>query len=383
MENCDLKEYLKKMRDGLLNNSMQPEQLIQSLLVRMSLDIARGMEYLTSKRYVHRDLAARNCMLDRDLNIKVSDFGLSRELYTDDYYRQTGGKLPAKWMAPECLSDNYCNEFTDVWSFGVTLWEIYSLGRIPYPGLGNGEILKFLEEKKRMEKPQICPEQIYDLMQYCWQEMPQNRPRFVIISHYLEKLRLTEVHGDINESQKAAYVGIQEEEKKLLQIEITECDSDTSRRKLQRQNAVSIRRPTPFAPTKAICLEHLASRFEEKTKKAFMMHCMKSLSMDSAQFTPSDHYIIPYLSMSIPILDEQHRERTRSLNTVRKKTIKEVDKKQRHTCIGGPKGKGMVSIEEETVRLQVPPRGKKPTSASYRGRPAPKEEGQALFNKST
>ena len=319
-------------------------------------------------------------MVDGDLNVKVSDFGLSRELYVDDYYRQTGGKLPAKWMAPECLSDNICNEPTDVWSFGVTLWEIYSLGRNPYPGVGNSEMLKFLEEGKRMEKPKVCPDEIYMLMQYCWQGLPNNRPIFGIISHYLVKLRGTEASREMSESHKVTCDAIQEEEAKLQQIELNEDYSESSRRKLLRQDAISVRIATPFTPIKPVRLEHLASRFEEATKKAFIMHCMKSVSMDSSKFTPSDHYIIPYLSMSIPIIDEQHRERTRSLNTVRKKTMKLAARKQRHTCIDNTKG--MSSIDEERARLQVPPSGRKYTSAPQRGKPAQNKD-KSLFYKTT
>lgn len=134
MVHGDIKTYLREVRKEAISNNVLPQGLTEDMLIKMSLDVANGMEFLTHKRYVHRDLAARNCMLDSNMTVKVSDFGLSREIYISDYYRHKGGKVPAKWMAPESLIDGVFDEKTDVWAYGVTIWEIFSLGRNPYPG---------------------------------------------------------------------------------------------------------------------------------------------------------------------------------------------------------------------------------------------------------
>nr|BAA81717.3 protein tyrosine kinase [Ephydatia fluviatilis] len=179
MVNGNLKDYLKKHRGPHLQLETYPENLSLQMLKRICVDITRGMSYLADRRFVHRDLAARNCLLDSALAVKVGDFGLTRDIYLTNYYRApTETKLPVKWMPPEMLQDGVSDEKTDVWSFGVTCWEVFSFGSTPYPGVDNHLMLQHLMSGLRLQKPLLCPDEIYTLMARCWSSNPEDRPTF-------------------------------------------------------------------------------------------------------------------------------------------------------------------------------------------------------------
>ncbi|XP_055368489.1 vascular endothelial growth factor receptor 3 isoform X2 [Betta splendens] len=149
-------------------------------LICYSFQVARGMEFLASRKCIHRDLAARNILLSENNIVKICDFGLARDIYKDpDYVRKGNARLPLKWMAPESIFDKVYTSQSDVWSFGVLLWEIFSLGASPYPGVQiDEEFCKRLRDGVRMRAPETASPEIYGIMLACWQGEPKERPTF-------------------------------------------------------------------------------------------------------------------------------------------------------------------------------------------------------------
>ncbi|XP_014476872.1 PREDICTED: insulin-like peptide receptor isoform X2 [Dinoponera quadriceps] len=185
MVNGDLKTYLRSHRPDVCENfSRQPPTLKR--ILQMAIEIADGMAYLAAKKFVHRDLAARNCMVAEDLTVKIGDFGMTRDIYETDYYRKgTKGLLPVRWMAPESLKDGVFTSFSDVWSYGVVLWEMVTLASQPYQGLSNDQVLRYVIEGGVMERPENCPDSLYNLMRRTWSHKATRRPTFIDIATML------------------------------------------------------------------------------------------------------------------------------------------------------------------------------------------------------
>ena len=160
--------------------------------------VCKGMEYLHSMKCIHRDLAARNVLVSKDLIIKIADFGLARDVHKNDYYRKIGdGCLPVKWMAPEALFQRTYTTRSDVWSFGVLLWEIMTLGASPYPSVPNLEkLLQLLRIGHRMERPANCSLDVYMIMMECWSSEPTKRPPFSELVDDLDRLLTQAREGD-------------------------------------------------------------------------------------------------------------------------------------------------------------------------------------------
>ncbi|GFS10644.1 tyrosine-protein kinase [Elysia marginata] len=149
------------------------------------------MEYLDRKNIIHRDLAARNCLVGSDIVIKIGDFGLSRMVLDDNIYQMSEGtKFPFKWAPPEVLYHRKFSDKSDVWAYGILLWEIYSLGEMPYSGMKNPEVLKYVAEQgKRLAKPRKASLPIYQLMMMCWDKEAAARPTFTFLRQQLEPMR--------------------------------------------------------------------------------------------------------------------------------------------------------------------------------------------------
>ncbi|XP_036888278.1 tyrosine-protein kinase Fer isoform X1 [Sturnira hondurensis] len=164
----DFLSYLRRKKDDIKTKQ----------LVKFALDAASGMSYLESKNCIHRDLAARNCLVGENNVLKISDFGMSRQEDGGVYSSSGLKQIPIKWTAPEALNYGRYSSESDVWSFGILLWETFSLGVCPYPGMTNQQAREQVERGYRMSAPQHCPEDIFKIMMRCWDYKPENRPKF-------------------------------------------------------------------------------------------------------------------------------------------------------------------------------------------------------------
>uniref|UniRef100_A0A8C5EIP4 receptor protein-tyrosine kinase n=1 Tax=Gouania willdenowi TaxID=441366 RepID=A0A8C5EIP4_GOUWI len=190
----NLSSYLKSKRGEYspykVTDSSDDDHLTMEDLISYSFQVAKGMEFLSSRKCIHRDLAARNILLSENNVVKICDFGLARDVYKDpDYVRKGDARLPLKWMAPETIFDRVYTTQSDVWSFGVLLWEIFSLGASPYPGVCIDETFcRRLKEGTRMRPPEYATTEIYQTMLDCWLDRPTDRPTFAELVEHLGDL---------------------------------------------------------------------------------------------------------------------------------------------------------------------------------------------------
>lgn len=168
MEHGCLSDYLRSQR-GLF---------AAETLLGMCLDVCEGMAYLEKACVIHRDLAARNCLVGENQVIKVSDFGMTRFVLDDQYTSSTGTKFPVKWASPEVFSFSRYSSKSDVWSFGVLMWEVFSEGKIPYENRSNSEVVEDISTGFRLYKPRLASPHVYQVMNHCWKEKPEDRPPF-------------------------------------------------------------------------------------------------------------------------------------------------------------------------------------------------------------
>uniref|UniRef100_A0A452RET2 Tyrosine-protein kinase receptor n=1 Tax=Ursus americanus TaxID=9643 RepID=A0A452RET2_URSAM len=180
MRHGDLNRFLRshgpdaKLLAG--GEDVAPGPLGLGQLLAVASQVAAGMVYLAGLHFVHRDLATRNCLVGQGLVVKIGDFGMSRDIYSTDYYR-VGGRtmLPIRWMPPESILYRKFTTESDVWSFGVVLWEIFTYGKQPWYQLSNTEAIECITQGRELERPRACPPEVYAIMRGCWQREPQQR----------------------------------------------------------------------------------------------------------------------------------------------------------------------------------------------------------------
>ncbi|XP_041047536.1 tyrosine-protein kinase Tec isoform X2 [Carcharodon carcharias] len=168
MELGCLLNYLRQRR-GQLNNEM---------LLSMCQDVCDGMSYLEANGFIHRDLAARNCLVNESHVVKVSDFGMTRYVLDDQYTSSSGAKFPVKWSPPEVLHYSKFSSKSDVWSFGVLIWEVYNEGKMPFETKTNAEVVEFISSGCRLYRPKQASKAVYEIMNQCWHEKAEKRPSF-------------------------------------------------------------------------------------------------------------------------------------------------------------------------------------------------------------
>ncbi|KAM6473730.1 BDNF/NT-3 growth factors receptor isoform 7-T8 [Liasis olivaceus] len=201
MKHGDLNKFLRAHGPDavLMAEGSRLAELTQSQMLHIAQQIAAGMVYLASQHFVHRDLATRNCLVGENLLVKIGDFGMSRDVYSTDYYRVGGHTmLPIRWMPPESIMYRKFTTESDVWSLGVVLWEIFTYGKQPWYQLSNNEVIECITQGRVLQRPRTCPKEVYDLMLGCWQREPHMRLNIKDIHSLLQNLaKASPVYLDI------------------------------------------------------------------------------------------------------------------------------------------------------------------------------------------
>ncbi|XP_033000825.1 inactive tyrosine-protein kinase 7 [Lacerta agilis] len=180
----DLKQFLRISRTK--DEKLKPQPISTKQKVSFCCQVALGMEHMSNSRFVHKDLAARNCLVSAQRQVKVSSLSLSKDVYSSEYYHYHQARIPLRWMPPEAVLEDEFSTKSDVWSFGVVMWEIFTLGDLPHSKLADEEVLSGLQSgKMKLPHPEGCPSKVYKVMQRCWAPSPKDRPSFSEVANML------------------------------------------------------------------------------------------------------------------------------------------------------------------------------------------------------
>lgn len=182
MEHGCLLNYLRQKR-GHFN---------KDTLLTMCQDVCEGMEYLERNSFIHRDLAARNCLVNESGVVKVSDFGMTRYVLDDQYTSSSGAKFPVKWCPPEVFNYSRFSSKSDVWSFGVLMWEVFTEGKMPFEKNTNYEVVTMVSQGQRLYRPKLATKNVYEVMVMCWHEKPEGRPTFEDLLRIIDEIAESE-----------------------------------------------------------------------------------------------------------------------------------------------------------------------------------------------
>lgn len=185
---CIVTEFMK---NGCLLDYIRSHTELRGIpatLLDMCYQVCDAMQYLEENNLIHRDLAARNCLVGQQLTVKVSDFGLTRFVLDDEYTSSLGSKFPIKWAAPEVLNFTKFSSKSDVWAFGVLMWEVFCGGKMPYLGMSNTDVVEMVGNGYRLERPSRCPHEVYNIMRRTWEYDPLNRPNFENLKHQINDI---------------------------------------------------------------------------------------------------------------------------------------------------------------------------------------------------
>ncbi|XP_042338241.1 macrophage colony-stimulating factor 1 receptor 2-like [Plectropomus leopardus] len=210
----EYQEMQPVLSPGQTYSGVQTDSVSVGDLMRFSYEVAQGLDFLSTRNCIHRDVAARNVLLTDRRVAKICDFGLARDIRNDDsYIVQGNARLPVKWMSPESIFQCVYTIQSDVWSYGVLLWETFSLGKSPYPNVAvDTNFYKMIQDGRHMDQPDFAPTDMYELMKVCWSLEPNDRPTFKMIGERIRRLLPSANDTSLHHSEQAAYRNIREEQ---------------------------------------------------------------------------------------------------------------------------------------------------------------------------